>query len=127
MRILLIHADLMEYWSTKATKIAEPDFADHKRVENTLVVFTTVEPGDKDKIDAAVSEIKKVLDWVKCEKAFIYPYAHLSENLSSPKEAVLVLNKLTEKLECERAPFGWYKKFNLHAKGHPMAELSRSI
>ena len=116
MKMLLIHADLLEYWTTKPTKIAEPDFSD-----------TTVERDDLPKVKQAADEIQKVMDWVKCKHVFIYPYAHLSENLSSPSEAIEVLNGLTKELNCERAPFGWYKRFNLHAKGHPMAELSRSI
>lgn len=127
MKMLLIHADLLEYWTTKPTKIAEPDFSDHKKIEEALIVFTTVERGDLPKVKQAADEIQKVMDWIKCDRVFIYPYAHLSENLSSPSEAIEVLNGLTKELNCERAPFGWYKRFNLHAKGHPMAELSRSI
>ncbi|MBI4173421.1 MAG: hypothetical protein HY519_01760, partial [Candidatus Aenigmarchaeota archaeon] len=30
-------------------------------------------------------------------------------------------------IETKRAPFGWYKKFTIVAKGHPLAELSREI
>jgi threonyl-tRNA synthetase len=32
-----------------------------------------------------------------------------------------------EKLQVYRAPFGWYKAFNIRCKGHPLSELSRSI
>ena len=31
------------------------------------------------------------------------------------------------KLEIVRAPFGYYKEFELKCKGHPLAELSREI
>ena len=127
MKLLLIHADSFEYWTTRKTKLAEPDPKENQKKENTTVVFTAVEPGDTGKLEQIIIEIKKVMELQHTTTCFLYPYAHLSENLSSPKEAVEVLNRLTEALNCDRAPFGWYKKFNLHAKGHPMAEFSRRL
>ena len=127
MRMLIIHTDLFEYWTTRPTKIAEKDPKEHNRKENITLVMVAVEPGDRGKIDQAVAEIKKVMQWQHTTEAFIYPYAHLSENLSKPEEAVEVLDMLCRELGAERAPFGWYKKFHLHAKGHPMAEFSRRI
>ena len=117
MKMLLIHADSMEFWKTRSTKIAEEGGHDSLRVENATIVFTAVEPGDSGKTAEAVDAIKEVMKMQHSEKALLYPYAHLSDTLSSPKEAVEVLNTLAEKLGCERAPFGWYKKFHLHAKG----------
>ncbi len=127
MKILLIHADLIEYEVTKPSKVAEPNPKKHGKKENVLVAFVCVEPGDIDKIDRAVEAIEEVKAWVKAPEVFIYPYAHLSENLAEPEEALEVLNKLAEKIKAERAPFGWYKRFKLHAKGHALAELSRRI
>ena len=127
MKLLLIHADSMEFWKTRATKIAETEGHDTLRVENATIGFTAVEPGDSGKIDEAARSIREVMEMQHTDRAFIYPYAHLSSNLSSPKEAIEVLISLAGKLGCERAPFGWYKRFNLHAKGHPMAEFSRQI
>ncbi len=62
----------------------------------------------------------------------IFPYAHLAPALSSPDIALLILKGLESSLAKEsyivkRAPFGWYKEFELKAKGHPMAEQSLSI
>ena len=125
--MLLIHADSMEFWKTRATKIAEEGGHDSLRVENATVVFMAVEPGDSGKVSDALQAIKGVMEMQHTDKAFLYPYAHLSSTLSSPGEAVKVLNALKDGLGCERAPFGWYKKFHLHAKGHPMAEFSRQI
>ena len=34
---------------------------------------------------------------------------------------------LKEKFTVSRAPFGWYKSFNLSCKGHPLSELSREF
>ena len=127
MKQLMIHADLLEYWSTKATPVAEKEGEHHKKLENVFVTFITVEPGDSKKVDAAAAAIKEVAARVKCGQIFLYPYAHLSKRLSKPKEAVAVLNALAAQLQCDRAPFGWYKKFHLHAKGHPLAEVSRDL
>ena len=35
--------------------------------------------------------------------------------------------KLKEKFNVGRAPFGWYKSFKISCKGHPLSELSREI
>jgi threonyl-tRNA synthetase len=127
MKLLLFHVDSFEYWTTRPTKLAEENPRENNRKENATVVFTAVEPGDTEKVNAAVDEIKKVQGWMHSAEVFIYPYAHLSENLSSKDEAIAVMNSLCEKLGCERAPFGWYKKFTLSVKGHPMSEFSRRI
>jgi threonyl-tRNA synthetase len=55
----------------------------------------------------------------------------LSSNLASPEKAVEVLDE-TEKLlgktfKVLKAPFGYYKEFELKVKGHPLSELSREI
>ena len=61
----------------------------------------------------------------------LYPYAHLSSNLASPEIAVKVLDESEKKLKKDfkvlKAPFGYYKEFELKVKGHPLSELSREI
>ncbi len=133
MKLLLIHADYMEYEVKKATKIAEEVSEEQKarKVEEPLVVFTAVEKGDSEKtVEKAVEEIKKVAEKVGAKKIVLYPYAHLSSNLSSPDTAVKLLKMMESKLsdfEVYRAPFGWYKSFRISCKGHPLSELSREI
>ncbi len=133
MKLLLIHADYMEYEVKKATRIAE-EIGDRKpvRVEEPLVVFTAVEEGDDESIvERAVEEIKSVAEKVGAERIVVYPYAHLSSNLSDPQTAVKLLklmeSKLSESFEVHRAPFGWYKAFRISCKGHPLSELSREL
>ncbi|MBR9679777.1 MAG: hypothetical protein GOU99_01860 [Candidatus Altiarchaeota archaeon] len=127
MRMLLLHSDFIEYKTTKKTKIAEEIDKNSGRAEEVLVVFTAVEPGDSDKIAQIADSIKEVQEWTKADKLFFYPYAHLSDQLSKPAEAIEVLDKLAETFGAERAPFGWYKRFTISVKGHPMAEFSRRI
>ncbi|MEM1578142.1 MAG: threonine--tRNA ligase [Archaeoglobaceae archaeon] len=131
MKLLLIHADYIEYEVKEKTKIAE-DFEDKgERVEEVLVVFTSVEKGDgEETVKRAVGDIKDVANKVGAKRILIYPYAHLSSNLADPEKAIEVLKLLESEIdgfEVKRAPFGWYKAFRLSCKGHPLSELSREI
>jgi threonyl-tRNA synthetase len=105
------------------------------RLEEALCAFIAVEKFDEDDPDAVIAEgAKQVADvagQVKASRIMIYPYAHLSPNLSTPATAVKILKGMAETLsgdyEVMRAPFGWYKSFSISCKGHPLSELSRSI
>ncbi len=138
MQILLIHSDYIEYEIKRSTPVAEKigDELEKGRMEEALTVFTAVEKSDEENVEYASKqtsiEIQKVAEQVKTNRVMLYPYAHLSSSLSSPKIAVEVLKKIEELLkeanyEVKRAPFGWYKSFTIKCKGHPLSELSRTI
>ncbi len=138
MKLLLVHSDVIEYEATKpAGKFAEEIDDDQKtgRLEDALAVFIAVEKVDEASPEAAVSEaateIRKVADQVKTDRVMLYPYAHLSQNLSSPKAAkeifVALEKAMADGFTVKRSPFGWYKRFELICKGHPLSELSREI
>ncbi len=137
MQLLLIHSDYIEYETKKQTPVAEKidECLKSGRLEEALTAFTAVEKVDEanpeEAVEKAVSEIEKVAAQVKTNRIMLYPYAHLSSDLSSPKVAVQVLKgietALSDKYEVKRAPFGWYKAFTISCKGHPLSELSRSI
>ena len=132
MKILLIHADYIEYEVKKKTKFAEPYEGSGERVNEALVVFVSVEKGDNENVvDQAVKEITDVAEKVNANKIVLYPYAHLSSDLANPERAVEILKlmekELSEKFEVHRSPFGWYKAFKISCKGHPLSELSREI
>lgn len=131
MKLLLIHADYMEYEVKKKTKIAEPFDGKGERVEEVLVAFTSVEKGDNEEVVRKAAEaIKEVAEKVNAERIMIYPYAHLSSNLADADTAVKLLKELEAELsdyEVHRSPFGWYKAFRISCKGHPLSELSREI
>jgi threonyl-tRNA synthetase len=131
MKLLLIHADYMEYEVKKKTKLAEPFDGKGERVEEVLVAFTSVEKGDnEDVVKRAAEAIRDVAKKVNAERVMIYPYAHLSSNLADAETAVNLLKRLEAELsdfEVHRSPFGWYKAFKISCKGHPLSELSREI
>ena len=138
MRILLIHSDYLNYKVKNKTPVAEEILNDKEFGEfgDSLVVFTSVEKDDENNPEAIVknlvNEIKKTYGEVKAENIVLYPYAHLSSSLASPKIAVQILKEteqalLDENLNVKRVPFGWYKSFEISCKGHPLSELSRTI
>ena len=137
MQLLLIHSDFIEFEAKRPTKMAEEieEQARKGRMEEALCAFIAVEKFDEDDPDAVVAEgskqIADVAGQVHASRIMIYPYAHLSSQLSTPATAVKILKGLQETLSSDfqvmRAPFGWYKAFTISCKGHPLSELSRSI
>ncbi|HEY9247178.1 MAG TPA: threonyl-tRNA synthetase editing domain-containing protein, partial [Candidatus Methanoperedens sp.] len=97
MQILLIHSDYIEYEIKRSTPVAEKIADDLKkgRMEEALTVFVAVEKNDEENIEyvarQTADEIKKVSDQVKTGRIMLYPYAHLSSSLSSPKAAIEAL------------------------------------
>ena len=138
MRILLIHSDYLNYKVKNKTAVAE-DIDEAKKIgefDESLVAFISVEKDDENNPEAIVGnlvdEIIKTNKEVKAENIVLYPYAHLSSSLGSPKVAVQILKDteqilLDENLNVKRVPFGWYKSFEISCKGHPLSELSRTI
>lgn len=137
MKILLIHSDYIEYKVKSKTKFAEeiPEELKSQRAEEALVAFIAVEKADEGEpikaVEQAYKEITDVYSEVKAKNIFLYPYAHLSSSLAKPSAAVKILKDLEallkENYPVRRAPFGWYKSFQLSCKGHPLSELSREI
>ena len=138
MRSLYIHADFMEFEAKKPTPVAEEITEEQKkgRLEEVLVAFITVEKRDEGKIPLVVSEaasdLVETLEKTGAQRVMLYPYAHLSSELSDPQTGKEMLKALEVELkekgvEVLRAPFGWYKAFRISCKGHPLSELSREI
>src|SRR3989338_1891208 len=137
MKILTLHCDFIRFKPLKKA-IKNPEELSEERkkeivVKDPLVILTAVEKGDNDKVvKEMIASVKKTAGEVKAERIVLYPYAHLSSNLSDPTtaleylaEAENVLKK--EGFEVTRAPFGYYKEFELKCKGHPLSELSKEF
>ena len=136
MRMLLIHSDYLEFEAKQKTKIAEETENLKGKLDECLACFIAVEREDENNPEGtareAVEEIEKVANQLKVNNIVVYPYAHLSSDLSSPETAVKVLKDIESILKEKgynvlRAPFGWYKAFKISCKGHPLSELSRKI
>jgi threonyl-tRNA synthetase len=138
MRALYIHADFMEFEALKPTPVAEDVTEEQKkgRLEEVLVAFITVEKRDEGRIPQIVTEaandLIETLAKTGAQRIMLYPYAHLSSELSDPQTGKELLRALeleirAKDVEVLRAPFGWYKAFRISCKGHPLSELSREI
>lgn len=137
MRLLAIHSDFFEYEITSKTKIAEDIAAgvERGRMEEAVAAFLTVEDVDETNphvVEDTAQSIEEIAGTVKTKNIMLYPYAHLSPNLAKPIRAIEILRDLEKCLKekgynVARSPFGYYKKFVISCKGHPLSELSRSI
>jgi len=136
VRILSIHADRMWYHATKKTKVAEQIAEREDCMEECVVLFCCVEKLDEKNpahvIESARQNVLSRLEKLRVDRVLIYPYAHLTSTLGSPAVSLEILTGLEKALKDEgitvkRAPFGWYKQFEIRGKGHPLADLSMTI
>jgi threonyl-tRNA synthetase len=132
MRILQLHSNYIVYKPVKKEiSTAEETEKEENRVEEVVVLFTAVEKGDSAvTAKKAIDDVQAFLQNLKINRILIYPYAHLSSNLSKPSEALKLVKDMEDYakqkgIETHRTPFGWTKQFTLSIKGHPLAEQSR--
>jgi threonyl-tRNA synthetase len=142
MRLMMIHADRFSFAVTgKASGVGFlADLApgeDGAQLEEALVAFMSVEERDEagphDVAEQAASRIRATAEKVGAGRVMVYPYAHLSSELAKPRIATEVIDAVTELLranpglQVHRAPFGYYKAFDISCKGHPLSELAMTI
>lgn len=142
MRVLFLHADHFSYEVTGETSISKqldpiPPEMNKGSAKEVLVCMISIEKGDGEKaesiVQSAASNITDHCEKVNTQNVFLYPYAHLSASLETPRTAARIMERLEsaltkdEKFTVYRAPFGFYKKFDIKVKGHPLSELGRTI
>lgn len=138
----MIHADQFSFKVTDETSVAGfagtlADGEDRARIEDVLVAFIAVEKVDEagtaDISEQAADQIRQTAQKLGAERIMVYPYAHLSSDLAKPRVAVEVLDQVTDRLrgdaalDVHRAPFGYYKAYDIACKGHPLSELSMTL
>ncbi len=133
MRILQLHSNFIVFKPVqKEIAIAEEAEQKENRLEEVVVLFTAIEEGDNIAVGhKAIDDVRGFLGKQKTNRILIYPFAHLSSNLSKPIEALNLIKDMEayakEKgVETYRAPFGWNKQFTISIKGYPLAEQARS-
>src|SRR3989344_9148777 len=134
MKILTLHCDYIKFQPLKKALNKAEDLADtkEKEVKECLVVLTAIEKGDNSEtLSQLINAVKKTAKEVNSNNIVLYPYAHLSSNLASPETALSLLIEAEKILKNDfrvvRAPFGYYKSFELKCKGHPLSELSKEF
>ncbi|MDR0372774.1 MAG: threonine--tRNA ligase [Nitrososphaerota archaeon] len=133
MRILQLHSNFIVFKPIeKEINIAEEATKEEVRVEEVVVLFTTIEEDDNATLaQKAIDDARAFLGKLKVNRLLIYPFAHLSSNLSQPSQALAVIKDMEtyakqKGIETFRAPFGWNKQFTISIKGHPLAEMARN-
>jgi len=136
MKLLLLHVDYIKFKPLKKALKKIDDLSEVEKkggeAKDALVVMTSVEKSDSEAVvDKYIENIKNVASQVKTKNIVLYPYVHLSGSPSAPELAMRILNEAEKKLKKDfkvvRAPFGYYKEFEMKVKGHPLSELSREI
>lgn len=135
MKILTLHCDHIKFKALKKAikSVEDLDSKEEVEVKEVLVVLTAVETGDTEsELKEMVAAVDKIAKDVGAKNIVVYPYAHLSSNLSKPDQAVEYLLKAESELNklkynATHAPFGYYKSFEFKCKGHPLSELSKQF
>lgn len=139
MKTLNLHVDYIKFKPLrKALKeVAELSEKEKKgeEIKDALAVMTAVEKHDtniKEVVEKLIESIKEITEQINVKNIVLYPYAHLSKELAAPELAIEILEEAVKKLKKEKfnvfkAPFGYYKEFEMRVKGHPLSELSREI
>jgi threonyl-tRNA synthetase len=132
MRILQLHSNYIVFKPVeKEIAVAEEAEKEENRIEEVVVLFTAIEEGDDAALaQKAIDDVHAFLGKLKVNRILIYPFAHLSSDLSRPSEALKIIKGMEayakqRGIETYRAPFGWTKQFTISIKGHPLAEQSR--
>jgi threonyl-tRNA synthetase len=142
MRLMMIHADRFSFKVTEKTSVAgfsgelSPG-EKQAQVREVLVAFLAVETRDEsgaeDVSEQTAAEIHATAEKVGAVCIMVYPYAHLSSDLAKPRIATQIIDRVFESLrarsglEIHRAPFGYYKAFEISCKGHPLSELAMTL
>ena len=99
MKILSLHCDYIKFQpKKKAIKtIADLENLDEVEVKEPLGIFVAVEKGDEVSLEKSVKVlVENALDLrekTQAERIVLYPYAHLSADLSKPDFAEAVLKQ----------------------------------
>ncbi len=143
MQLLLVHS-LGFDWKVTEKAISNPESSktakmEYSTTDSSLVVFISVEKNDVPDISTVISnacdEIVSALKDIGESNLIVYPWVHLAKTQPAKPDAALSALKNIETslrsnhpdLSIVRAPFGYYKGFNLNCKGHALAERSKEI
>jgi threonyl-tRNA synthetase len=134
MKIITLHCDYIRFKPLKKAiqKADELGSKEGVEVREPLVVLIAVEEGDSEvQVRELVKSVEKTAGEVKAKNIVLYPYAHLSSNLAKSEKAKEYLERVgsavSKRFKVVRAPFGYYKEFELKVKGHPLSELSKEF
>ena len=138
MRLLILHVDRFAYTVTDAARspLREPVGAATHESREALLALSAVEREDEAApatvARLAAEELVGVARQLHVERVVLHPFAHLFGDLAAPPVAVAVLDGaaahlVAAGLAVHRSPFGWFTRWDLQAKGHPLSRLARVV
>jgi threonyl-tRNA synthetase len=138
MRLLILHVDRFAYTVTEAsrTRLREPVAMPSFELVEGLVALASVERADEGDpgavARAAAGELTALARQLGVQRLVLHPFAHLFGELAAPAVAVGVLDDVRARLEAagleaHRSPFGWFTRWDLQAKGHPLSRVGRIV
>src|SRR5579875_1608474 len=132
MRLLILHVDRFAYTVTEPSRsrLREPVHTPHFALEEGLLVLASVEQADA----AAPERVaeRAAAELLGVERAVVHPFAHLFGEPAPPRVALAVLDAIAARLTAaglavHRSPFGWFTRWDLQAKGHPLSRVGRIV
>ena len=96
MRILQLHSNYIVFKPVeKEINIAEEAAKEETKVDEVVVLFTAIEEGDNTAMaQKAINDARAFLGKIKANRILIYPFAHLSSNLSQPSQALAAIKDI---------------------------------
>jgi threonyl-tRNA synthetase len=138
VRLLILHVDRFAYTVTDAARspLREPVAEQSHESREALLALAAVEREDEAAPDEvarlAAEELERLARQLRVERLVLHPFAHLFGDLAAPVVAVAVLDGAGDRLRAagftvHRSPFGWFTRWDLQAKGHPLSRVARLI
>jgi len=133
MRTLGIHTSRFSFEGREKATASAETITPGVRTEidrECLVILIAVEREDerapRSVAAQLAADVRTRADQLGVRTVVVYPYVHLTDTPSNTRTALAVLadvqSLLSGDLEVTRAPFGWYKAFDISCLGHPLAE-----
>jgi threonyl-tRNA synthetase len=138
MRFLILHVNSFCCTITEKgrSKVFESYQDPVTRVEDALVVLSSVERGDEQNPSLvarrASGGIAQFASQLKVTTVVLHPFAHLFADLGPPEVAIDILKRTQHELtivglQALRTPFGWFNSLQIDAKGHPLSRVARIV
>lgn len=138
MRVLILHVDAFTCTLTEKGRspLVEVPTAPSLHMDEGLLVLASVEAGDEvaptEVAGGTAREIRRLARQLKARDIMLLPFAHLFGDPAPPRAALDILDAVAAELRAEafsvvRPPFGWFHRWDLQAKGHPLSRVARTI
>jgi hypothetical protein len=134
----MLHVDSFTCTITERGRsaIVETPEGPSSHIEEGLLVLASVEAEDEGRAAEVVAgtaqEVTALAERLKAHQVMLLPFAHLFGEPAAPRPALEILDAVAADLRSRglvvtRPPFGWFHRWDLRAKGHPLSRVARTI